>query len=207
MSNPDFDKAAAQADLCRLLAACYYEPGPEFSEERLFDSLIDAARRIGPVVAVKAQELKTAFESESNETLLVDYAHLFLGPVGLLALPYESAWLDKESESPVDATQSLLNLFEAGGFEVDEEFRDLPDHLAVELEFLYTLRFRMAAAVRTNDQRQMDAASALSQTLIEQHLDRWLPSFQSAVQAGAQCRFYRELVDLTVILVSLLRKE
>lgn len=27
----------------RLLAACYYEPGPEFAEERLFDAMIDAA--------------------------------------------------------------------------------------------------------------------------------------------------------------------
>lgn len=207
MSSLDFDQAAAQADLCRLLAACYYEPGPEFAEERLFDSLIDAARRLDPVLGAKAQELKIAFESESNETLLVDYAHLFLGPVGLLALPYESAWLDKESESSIDATQALLDLFEAGGFAVDEDFRDLPDHLAVELEFLYTLLFRMASAVRSADRHELDEVSALRRTLIEAHLGRWLPRFQSAVEAGAQCRFYRELVGLTVSMVSRLRDD
>ncbi len=205
MSSLEFDRAAALADLCRLLAACYYEPGPEFTEERLFDSIIDATLRIDPPMVAKARQLKAAFESESSQNLLVDYAHLFLGPVGTLALPYESAWLNKESESPVDATQALLNLFEDGGFAVDAEFRDLPDHIAVELEFLYTVLFRMAAAIRNQDQQDLDNAAALRWNVLEQHLGRWIDDFHAAVQSGAQTCFYRELVDLTVLFVSIVR--
>ena len=132
MTTAAFDRTAAMADVCRLLVACYYEPSAEFSEERLFDSLIDAARRIDVDLAARAGQLKSAFEADSNEDLLVDYAHLFLGPVGLLAVPYESAWLAKDGVPTEESMRAIVGLFADGGFEVDPEFRDLPDHLAVE---------------------------------------------------------------------------
>ena len=207
MPNLDFDRAAALADMCRLLAACYYEPSPEFAEEKVFDSLAEAARCIDPLLLTHALQLKTAFASESHKDLLVDYSRLFLGPGEILALPYESAWLEKDSNASIDATQVLLELFEDGGFEMDTEFKDLPDHIAVELEFLYTLLFRIAAAIQTGDQRALDKALALRWSLLEQHLGRWLEDFQSAVHSGAECRFYCELVDLTVLFVSLVRND
>ena len=202
----EFTRAAALADMSRLLAACYYEPAPEFSEERLFDALIDAAGDVDADLAARAQEFKTSFESVTQQELLVDYAHLFLGPVGLLAIPYESAWLAKSGESITDTTQALVDLYADGGFEVDPEFRDLPDHLAVELEFLYTLLFRRAAALRDSDDAALKELDSLRERLIANHLDRWLPDFQTAVLEGAQCGFYRELADLSVLLVNIARR-
>ncbi len=193
------------ADMCRLLAACYYEPAPEFSEERLFDSLIEAAGHIDADLAARARDLKSAFESVTPQDLLVDYAHLFLGPVGTLAVPYESAWLAKGGESVVDVMQALDDLYADGGFEVDPDFRDLPDHLAVELEFLYTLLFRRAAAVRDGGDAAFKEIEVLSERLISGHLDRWFPDFQTAVLEGAQCRFYRELADLTALFINVAR--
>ena len=56
MPHYDHDKGAAREDLCRLLAACYYEPGPEFAEEKVFDSMLDAASAdsSGPCGAARA---------------------------------------------------------------------------------------------------------------------------------------------------------
>lgn len=207
MPNQAFDRAAALADVSRLLAACYYEPGPEFTEERVFDAMIDAAQRVDAALAEKASLLKNAFEADSQQDLLIDYAHLFLGPVGLLALPYESAWLEKQGVPAAEATQALLGLFADGGFEVDPEFRDLPDHIAVELEFLYTTFFRMAAAIRDGDQPAINELTDLRHRLIDLHLGRWFPDFHAAVNAGAQCRFYRELADLTAQFIAAVRRE
>lgn len=207
MTTPEFERIAAMADVCRLLAACYYEPAAEFSEERLFDSLVEAAGRIDVDLAARASELNSSFQSSTNQELLVDYAHLFLGPVGLLAVPYESAWLAKRGEAVYETTQSLIDLYADGDFEVDPEFRDLPDHLAVELEFLYTLLFRKAAALRGDDGQAMRRMDALRERLIVSHLDRWLPDFQTAVLEGAQGGFYRELADLTVLFVNIARRD
>lgn len=85
---------------------------------------------------------------------------------------------------------ALLALYEKGGFDIAEDFRELPDHIAAELEFLYLLLFRESRAGGA------DAAS-LKKRFLEEHLGRWAGPFTDAVQAGAQCAFYRELGDLT----------
>ena len=43
--------------------------------------------------------------------------------------------------------QVLRDLYADAGFEMDEAFRDLPDHVAAELEFMYLLLFRQAEAL------------------------------------------------------------
>ena len=45
MPNYDLDRGLAREDLCRLPAACYYQPGQEFAEERVFDFMLGAAQR------------------------------------------------------------------------------------------------------------------------------------------------------------------
>ena len=86
----------------------------QFTEERLFEALFEAARRIDADLATRAQQLKVTFEAEAGQKLLVDYARLFLGPAGLLATPYESTWLAKHGESIGNTTQALLDLFADG---------------------------------------------------------------------------------------------
>lgn len=165
----------ARADLCRFVAACYYEPGPEFAEERLFDSMFAAASRVDPDLAQRARRLGEAFSADSLETLLVDYTHLFLGPADILAKPYASVWIPGED---------VLDLYAEGGFGIGESFRELPDHIAAELEFLYLLIYQ-------------DAAEDLRKRFLVEHLGRWVQPFTEAVQAGAETAFYRELAQLT----------
>ena len=54
MAQDDLARGMARADLCRFLAACYYEPGPEFAEEKLFESMQAAASRVHPDFAAGA---------------------------------------------------------------------------------------------------------------------------------------------------------
>ena len=49
----DRDNGAARQDLCRFLAASYYQPGPELAEEKVFDSMLGAATRIQPELAAR----------------------------------------------------------------------------------------------------------------------------------------------------------
>ena len=63
------DRAAARETFCRLLAACYYELGPEFAEERVFPTLHDAASRIDPELAAHAGRLGEAFAGEGTVDL------------------------------------------------------------------------------------------------------------------------------------------
>jgi putative dimethyl sulfoxide reductase chaperone len=203
MAEPDSDRDAARADLCRLLAACYYEPGPEFAEERVFNAMRDAAARIDADLTARARRVGDAFAAASLAELLVDYTRLFLGPVQALARPYGSVWLEADKGLMQDSTLAVQALYAEGGFEIADEFRELPDHVAAELEFLYVLRFKSAQARQSGDAESLAAMTGLRKRFLDRHLGVWVGPFAAAVQAGAQCAFYRELAGLTERLVGI----
>jgi putative dimethyl sulfoxide reductase chaperone len=197
MPDFDFDKATAREDLCRFLAACYYEPGPEFAEERVFDSMLDAARQLDPELGRIAGRLGQDFAAQDLESLLVDYTKLFLGPPQPLARPHGSFWLSGETTLWQDATLAVLHLYEEAGFDLDDEFRDVPDHVAVELEFLYLLTFRQNEARRAGLEDVLLNWQQLEAVFLGKHLGAWIDRFSAAVKAGAQTAFYRDLAELT----------
>ena len=197
MPHYDQEQGTARENLCRLLAACYYQPGPEFAEEKVFDSMLDAATRIHPDLAARARRLGEEFSAEGPESLLVDYTRLFLGPSHIIAKPYGSVWLNGEETVMGDSTMQVLKIYQEGGFEVDEDFRELPDHIAAELEFLYLLIYRQNEARRNGDPKALAAMAGLRKRFLDEHLGSWVGPFTAAVRAGAQSGFYRELAELT----------
>jgi TorA maturation chaperone TorD len=197
MQDVDQERGAARETLCRLLAACYYEPGPEFEEEQVFDSMLDAASRLHPELAAHARRLGAGFSVEKPESLLIDYTRLFLGPNHIIAKPYGSVWIEGENALMQESTMAIEELYAEGGFELDENFRELPDHIAAELEFLYLLIYRENEARRNDDTEALTAIAGLRKRLLEAHLGCWIGPFTAAISAGAQSEFYRALAALT----------
>lgn len=202
MPADDFASLAARADLARLLAACYYQPGPELAEEKVFDAMLQAAAVVDAGLAPAVHRLSAAFMGADAQELLIDYTRLFLGPTNTLAQPYGSVWLERRQSLMQDSTSALLGLYADAGYEMDESFRDLPDHIAAELEFLYLLLFRQAEALRNGDAPARDGWAALQRRLLDEHLGRWIEPFVAAIGDGAQTAFYRELGGLTEAFVS-----
>lgn len=196
---PHYDQAqgTARERLCRFLAACYYQPGPEFAEEKVFDSMLDAATWIHPDLAAHARRLGEEFSAEGADSLLVDYTQLFLGPTHIIAKPYGSVWMSGEKTLMQDSTMAVQELYAEGGFEIDEDFRELPDHVAAELEFLYLLIYRENEAQRNGEPETLKAISGLRKRFLGNHLGLWIGPFTAAVRDGARSVFYRELAELT----------
>jgi TorA maturation chaperone TorD len=194
---------AARETLCRLLAACYYQPGAEFAEERVFDFMNEAAAAIDPHLAAITGRLGPAFTAVPPDELLLDYTRLFLGPNEILAKPYGSVWLTGERALMQDPTMAVLDLYRDGGFELAEDFRELPDHIAAELEFLYLLIFRENRAREGGDEDALAAILSLRRRFLAQHLGAWVRQFGAAMQDGASTAFYRLLAELTIAFVDL----
>jgi TorA maturation chaperone TorD len=163
------------------LAACYYEPRPEFAEERLFDSLAAAAERVDPALAERARHLGEAFAEQSLDSLRVDYTRLFVGPSDIYTRPYAAVWTEQETD--------VASIYSKAGFAVGEDSHERPDHIAVELEFLYRLVYHAADDTRRR--------------FVGQHLAKWIAPFSAVLQTDAQTAFYRELAQLTERVVAL----
>ena len=203
MNDYDLDQGIARENLSRLLAACYYQPGPEFAEEKVFDSMLEAATRIHPELAAHAQRLGEDYAAEGHDQLLLDYTRLFLGPNHIIAKPYGSIWLEHGNTVMGESTMAVLDLYQEGGFDMSVEFREVPDHIAVELEFLYLLIYRENEAQRNGEPKALKVKAALRKRFLDAHLGRWIGPFTSTVIAGAQSSYYRKLAKLTVGFVDL----
>lgn len=199
---PIAEADAAREILCRLLAACYYQPGPEFAEERVFDSMHEAAEKIAPDLAALAGRLGPAFAAVPADELLLDYTRLFLGPNDILAKPYGSVWLSGEKPLMQESTMAVLDLYRQGGFDLAEDFRELPDHVAAELEFLYLMIFRENRARDDGDAAALATLGSLRGRFLAEHLGAWIGGFGAAMRRGASTDFYRTLSDLTVAFVT-----
>ncbi|HQR70062.1 MAG TPA: molecular chaperone TorD family protein [Burkholderiaceae bacterium] len=198
MSASNGERAAARADLCRLLAACYYQPGREFKEEGVFSSMKEAATKLDDAMAASVEAMAEAFEILPAEELLVDYTRLFLNPTGPLAAPYESYWLGRKDPTLTQQiSQAVSATYGEGGFEISDDFRDLPDHIAAELEYLYTLIFNEARADASKDAVGKFKTAELRLRFVAAHLGRWVGPFSAAVKAAAETSYYRSLATLT----------
>lgn len=197
MTESELQAAAAREDLCRYLAACYYEPDPAFEEEGMFASMAAAAALVDADMAPRARKLGEEFRGTAGNELLLDYTRLFLGPMDILAKPYGSYWLDEEKTLMGDSTLAVLDLYQEAEFEMDEEFKELPDHIAAELEFLYLLTFRENEARAADDAAEAAKWLELRKRFLVRHLGAWVAPFAAAVKAGARPGFYRELAELT----------
>jgi len=139
-------------------------------------------------------------EKELLEDLAVEFAMLFLGP-GKHLSPHESVHHVREDGGGGqlwgESTAEVKKFIESAGLSYDPEYKGLPDHISVELEFMQQLTLREKQAWKEEDK---DAALKCLQTekkFIEEHLVRWVPAFCDKVVSAAELPFYREMAALT----------
>ena len=78
--------------------------------------------------------------NENVDELKVDHARLFIGPFSLLAPPYGSMHLDTTEHLMTESTIQVQQWYASEGMEID--IPEVPDHIRIELEFMYYLVFR-----------------------------------------------------------------
>lgn len=133
----NLDIAIARADLARFRAACYYQPALEFVEEKVFDSIADAATLIDAALVAHALRLGQEFASEGREFACRLHAAFSRTD----AAHRESFWSSGEHALMQESTIAVLDLYRDGGFELAEDFCELPDHILRSWSFFICSSF------------------------------------------------------------------
>jgi TorA maturation chaperone TorD len=81
--------------------------------------------------------------------------------------------------------------------ELSPSFRGIPDHIAVELEFMAELSRRESVAWELGDLSAAGNSLEYQRDFIDEHLGQWIEKFCSQVVATAELSFYREVAQLT----------
>jgi TorA maturation chaperone TorD len=98
-----------------------------------------------------------------------------------------------------DSTIDVRNWY--GKEELDVVINDAPDHIAMELEFMYYLVAKQTQATNEENLQDIQLYQQKQKTFLCSHLTRWLPEFAKKVQKNAQAEFYKKLARLTEIFV------
>ncbi len=135
-------------------------------------------------------------EKELAEELAVEYTGLFIGP-GKHVPPYASVYLAGEhGELWGPSTARVKRFIESAGFEYHDQYRDLPDHISAELEFMKHLATREAQAIEEADGEAAAHCRKVGAAFLTSHLAVWIPEFCRRIARDATLPFYREMAGL-----------
>ena len=184
----------ARCDSFKLLAACFYQPQLNvFQEDRLLNNLAETLKMVCLSASVDASNMIKALSMHTEEELLVDYSRLFVGPAELLAVPYGSIYLDKDKRIMGDSTIAVIEFYKSHGLVMDEDFKEVPDHIAAELEFMYYLVFQEIQALEASDLTAASAVVEAQDVFMNKFLRSWVDKFANKIEEVSETGFYKAL--------------
>lgn len=205
--NNDPKVSGQAADIFRLLAACFYPPQKSlFQKERFFENLHSLVKVSMPEVSASYEHMGACFDQSSEEELTVAYAKLFVGPFELAAAPYGSVYLDGARRIMDDSTIETMKLYEAAGLVLDDTQKEAPDHIAIELEFLYYVTIKASEFASKGQNELFVEFEGIRYKFINNFLGKWVGPFCAAIRENTRNSFYLALSDCLESSISCLRK-
>jgi TorA maturation chaperone TorD len=134
--------------------------------------------------------------------LAVEYARLFTGPGRPAVTCYASQYLEAGEDKPArlngTAAAFAADAYQAEGVTPVEVPRELPDHVTIELEFLFHLCRREEESWESDASDEALRLRRSLDTFLRKHASLWLPDFAEAVREASQSHLYRALAELMV---------
>lgn len=175
------------ADLLYCLARAFQPPPPDWSICDWRQPLQADLDELGPLLGLDVTPVQSALEAEclrwagaarladtGADPWLVEYARLFLAPPVVASL---NTGLYLEGAIGGMASQMMQACYQTAGIVPDESFRDLPDHVSIQLEFLARLMERGARGDSTGP--------AMAAEFSCEFVRAWVGPLQRACQAAA----------------------
>lgn len=94
-----------------------------------------------------------------------------------------------------NSTMEVLRLFEEAGLVMDKDFKELPDHIAVELEFMYCLIYKEAEALEKSETEKAFDFKERRGKFFNHFLSPWIPGFCQKIRESTDNLFYTALAN------------
>ncbi len=186
----------------RLLAACFYPPDDIWlNQENFFEDIASALTSICPNATNFPLQMKKSAVQYDVKDLSVEYARLFVGPYELLAPPYGSVYLDQGKRVMGDSTIAITKMYREYGLNIADDFKELPDHIAVELEFMYYLIYKEIEALQQDEHKERQSFLEAQKRFMASFLGKFAYLFCGKIKEGTSNKFYQALADCVSVFV------
>jgi len=194
MEHTENDLYQLRSDTYRLLAAAFYPPDRQFFlEENLCSNLERLFNELCPEAVPHCHAMAHALQKSTTEELQVEHAALFVGPFELLAPPYGSVYLEGKHTIMGDSTVEIQRLYRQAGLQLKE--KEVPDHIALELEFASYLAGKVHDWQHDNDRDAMEETRKLYKQFVHDTLIRWIPDFCRRIRSETEHTLYNSLAS------------
>jgi TorA-specific chaperone len=151
----------------------------------LLEHLADTVELSSAVSMIKNSLAKLSVYQHPELELAADFCQQFLSDSKVGAPPYASVYLSANKLMFQEPHEKMRALLVSQGLQVDPNFNEPADHLAIQLDYLGNLILREAPA-----QQQAD--------FINQHLLAWLPQWLDALRKVSKGGLYQGFAELLV---------
>jgi TorA maturation chaperone TorD len=172
-----------RSDIYKLLSECFYQP-----DEKLLNTLNSLDSSAGGLASLFAD---MAFPLSEIDSIKIDYAKLFIGPYKMLVPPYGSLYIENGHRLMGDSTMEVLNFY--NNEVLDLNLKDAPDHITMELEFMYFLIYKETEAKRKNNLKNAELYHKKQEAFWKMHLSLWIHAFVKNIEKHACTEFYKKL--------------
>lgn len=176
----DNEFAKARSNIYRFLSSVYIrEPSKEVVAQILDKKFLEYLSSIFKEGAEILKNFAETFDGNYEE-LVVEYNSLFKVPLNQYVAPYESAY--REGLLYIHAGE-VKKFYEANGLSISEDYKDLPDNVGLELEFMGHLC----------EKGDLEA----QKKFFEDHLIKWVPNLCDEILKKSESDFYKGIASIT----------
>jgi len=130
-----------------------------------------------------------------KEQLLQEHLHVDFAEISLVNLiPYESFYTREDGMIESGGDNPVYQFYEEFDFTVEKGIARVlsPDHIGVELEFMYMLCEAQIKALNEDDKESANEIQALQKSFMEKHILKWMPLYLINVKNEASTPLYHD---------------
>tara|TARA_B100000614_G_C14531209_1_gene486606 strand:+ start:651 stop:1304 length:654 start_codon:yes stop_codon:yes gene_type:complete len=193
------ESESARQNCYQAFARCYHLPTQSLKKD--LQVLQKDLGRTGSEALPYLNDMILEMKQIPLDVLSVDFTRLFVGPYSLPAPPYGSVYLENERKVMGDSTMTVLRFYRRFGLDIAEGLKEVPDHITIELEFMYFLIYKEIESILSNDLESSQLYIKEQLSFLADHLDVWAPQFTGNIIEFSGTEFYRNLGKATRLFI------
>ncbi|RME37958.1 MAG: hypothetical protein D6788_08405 [Planctomycetota bacterium] len=192
----------------RLLAVSFAEPPTRETMAPLREK--EFVRSAAAVLGVPiGQALREASRLVADGALFerparTEFHNLFRVPGPQYVTPYESVFRDTREINGQPVKGLLLGpsavdvqkWYRLAALDMREDCKELPDHIALELDYLAHLCGKEQEFLEAGDEDRLQRTWEMERDFLAAHVVRWIESLRNAVHAKSKHPFFRAMADI-----------
>jgi len=201
--------AAGRSDMYLFLTAAYAQP-PSLE---LLETIHSEAflRPFGEIfsadIVTKLRQLGNSDSASAlHKQLGQEFMRLLGEPGDSYVMPHESVYRDSPKVGCEETPDTLIGRsardvqqwYEIAGVELSDDYKDRPDHIALELNYLALLCTKEQHFATAGDDPKLTRVWEMERDFLAGHVVRWVDQLRDRIHEKSQQVYFRAVADMTV---------